>query len=247
MANNSDSSHAKNVANLILLNGFNAGRGEAYNPANNLIKLPAMQELADIATGVQAVYVATIPSFGTAKAERVIAFKSLRGLVSRAMFFLKSSGASEEMYNQARTLARLMRGQRASAKIKPVPVAEGEEPVPVPKQISASHMGFDIRISNFGKFIQLLSGIQQYNPNEDELKIEALLGVRDDLTAKNNAYMLAEVPHSNTRIARNEVFYTKLTGLCAVGQASKDYVKSVYGVRSPQFKQISKIRFKTYK
>ena len=247
MATNSDSSHAKNLANLVLLNGINAGRGEAYNPVNNLIKLPAMQELASIATEVQAIHVATIPAFGIAKAERVIAFKPLSKLVSKAMYFLKSSGASEEIYKQARTLARLVKGQRASAKIKPEPVKEGEEPVPVPKQISALHMGFDNRISNFGKFIQLLTGIPQYNPNEDELKIEALLEVLDDLTAKNNACMLAEVPHKNTRIARNEVFYTGITGLCAVGQASKDYVKAVYGVRSPQFKQISKIQFKRYK
>jgi len=167
MATNSDSSHAKNLANLVLLNGINAGRGEAYNPANNLIKLTAMQELASIATEVQAIYVATISAFGTAKAERVIAFKPLSGLVSKAMYFLKSSGASEEMYKQARTLARLVKGQRAKAKIKPVPVKEGEEPVPVPKQISASHMGFDNRISNFGKFIQFLIGIPQYNHNDD--------------------------------------------------------------------------------
>lgn len=247
MVNRTDSTHAKNLANFKLLNEINAGHGELYKPVNSLIKLVSMQELAAIATDVQGNYEAVTSPYKNATVARIIAFKPLSKLVSRVMYCLKSSGAPVEMYNQARTLARLIRGQRASAKNKPDPVEEGTETVPAPKQISASHMGFDNRISNFGKFIQLLAGIEEYNPNEDDLKIEALTIMREDLIAKNDTYTQVEVPYNNARIARDQVFYTKIEGLCDVGQSSKNYIRSVFGVSSPQFKQVSKIQFKKNK
>lgn len=247
MANNSDTGHPVNLANFKLVIGYATGYGEPYNPTNNLIKLPAMQELHSIATGAQDVYTASASAYNNAMTAREIVFKSLNGRVSRVMYFLKSSGASKETYDQVNTLARKIKGVRASKKIKPDPVEEGTEPTPVPKQISASQMGFDSRIANFGSMIQLLAGIPEYIPNQDDLKIESLSMLHDDLKAKNNAYADAAVPHNNTRIARNEVFYTTRTGLCDVGQASKDYVRSVFGLNSPQFKLISKIKFTKYK
>ncbi|HPE75283.1 MAG TPA: hypothetical protein PLC80_04310 [Draconibacterium sp.] len=243
MANTSNTGHPVNLANFNLLNEIYLGYGEDYNPGNNLIKPAAMQELAAVAAEAQRLYTATFPALKTAIVERKIVFKPLSRLVSKTMFFLKGSGAPKEIYDKANTVARLIKGIRASKKIKPEPVAEGEEPAPVPKQISASHMSFDSRISNFGIFIQMLAGIPQYNPNENELKIESLWAVHDGLKAKNSAFIAAEVPNTNARIARNKVFYTELTGLCDVGQASKDYVKALYGINSPRFKQISKIRF----
>jgi hypothetical protein len=247
MNHNSDSGHAMNVANFKVLNGYVVGYGESYNPSNNLIKLPAMQEMAEIATGVQGAHTATISPYKNAMAAREIVFSPLSGLVSRAMNILKSSGASKQVYDQVNTIARKIKGQRASKKIKPEPPVEGKEPEPVPKQISASHMGYDSRIANFEIFISMLAGIPEYNPNEGDLKIEALSELLEVLKVKNSDFLEVEVPYSNTRLARNEVFYTSITGLCDVGQSSKNYVKGVFGASSPQFKQISKIQFKKIK
>ena len=83
----------------------------------------------------------------------------------------------------------------------------------------------------------------KYNPNEEELKISTLTALYEDLKAKNTAVVETTTPLSNSRIARNEVMYKPLTGLVDIAFDSKVYIKSVFGPSSPQYKQISKLKF----
>lgn len=244
MPNNSETGHAVNVANFNNLIKFVTGYGEAYNPSNNAIKLPALQELATKATGSLDAVNAAISGYNAAVSVREVQFEPLSKLVTRVMNFLKASGVSEQVYDQVNTVARKIKGMRASAIIKPESADEGAEPEPVVKQVSASQMSYDSRAENFGKLVQLLAGIPEYNPNEEELKTESLGALDAELKAKNNAVIATEVPLSNARIERNAILYEEITGLCDVGQTTKNYVKAIFGATSPQFKQISKIQFK---
>lgn len=243
MPNNSESGHAVNVANFNDLISFVNGYGTAYNPTNSLIMLPALQELATSATGALAAVNAALPAYNAAVAAREASFSPLSKLVTRVMNFLKVSGVSEQVYSQVLTVARKVKGTRASAKIAPPPPEEGTEPAEVTKQVSASQMGYDSRAENFGKLIQLLAGIPEYNPNENDLKVETLSVLDAEMKAKNTAVIEAEVPLSNARIARNEILYNDNNGLCGVAQMVKTYVKAVFGSTSPQYKQISKLKF----
>lgn len=145
MSTNSDSGHAVNVAKLIELITFVTGYGETYNPSNNLIKLPAMQELAGVATEVLAGVNSAISGYNNAVSGREIVFEPLSKLVTRVMNFLKASGVSPQVYDQVNTVARKVIGKRASAIVKPVPAVDGAEPEPEPKQVSASQMSYDSR------------------------------------------------------------------------------------------------------
>ena len=184
-----------------------------------------------------------IPAYNAAVAAREVLFSPLSKLVTRVMNFLKASGVSAQVYDQVNTVARKVKGTRASAIIKSETPVEGAKPVPEPKQVSATQMSYDSRAENFGKMIQLLTGIAEYNPNEEDLKVTTLGSLMDELKAKNNAVITAEVPLSNARIARNEVLYTETTGLCDIALIVKNYVKAIFGTTSPQYKQISKLKF----
>ena len=45
------------------------------------------------------------------------------------------------------------------------------------------------------------------------------------------------------RISRNNLLYKENTGLYDVALDVKNYIKSVFGATSPQYKQVSKIKF----
>ena len=244
MSNNSETGHAVNVANFNDLISFVAGYGSAYNPSNTSIMLPALQTLSANAEAALAGINAALPAYNAAVAAREVAFEPLSKLVTRVMNFLKASGVTPQVYDQVLTVARKVKGERASAIIKPDAPAEGAEPSPTPKQVSAAQMGYDSRTENFGKMIQLLAGIPEYNPNEEDLKVATLNALHDDLKIKNTTVINAEVPLSNARIARNNVLYTDVTGLCDIALTVKNYVKAIFGNNSPQFKQISKLQFK---
>jgi hypothetical protein len=50
---------------------------------------------------------------------------------------------------------------------------------------------------------------------------------------------------SNARIARDKILYAETTGIYDTAAAVKKYVLSVYSAGSPQYKQVSKIKFTT--
>ena len=54
----------------------------------------------------------------------------------------------------------------------------------------------------------------------------------------------AEVVYSNARISRNSVLYAENTGLVEIALEVKKYVKAIFGATSPQYKQVSGIKFK---
>jgi hypothetical protein len=105
-------------------------------------------------------------------------------------------------------------------------------------------MSFDSRIDNFDKFVKLLTSVTLYAPNEAELKVTALTATLNDLKAKNLAVTNAEVALNNARIVRNDIMYKDNTGLVDIALDVKTYIKSVFGATSPQYKKISKLRFR---
>jgi hypothetical protein len=233
MAGISESGHANNVANFNQLRSYLIGYGADYNPANVSLTLASLQALNTSAESVIDAVNSAFPSYNSAVAAREVAFKPLSKRVTRCMNFLKASGVTEEVYDQVRTVARKIKGSRASS---------GSE-----NGISTSQMSYDSRTENFDKMILLLAGIPEYNPNEEELQVATLSAFCDDLKLKNNAVIAAEVPLSNARIARNNVLYADTTGLYDVAITVKNYVRAVFGTQSPQYNQIRNLKFKQQK
>nr|WP_321354365.1 hypothetical protein [uncultured Draconibacterium sp.] len=243
MASKTETGHAVNVANFNELITFITGYGEAYNPSNEAIALRALQALATgAAASLNELYVAQGP-YNNAVAAREVAFDPLSKLVTRVMNMLKVSGVSEEVYDSVLTVARKIKGQRATPKpTTPENSGEGEETTET-KTRSTSQMSYDSREENFAKFIQLLSNIPEYAPNEVELQVATLTTLSTRLQTKNSAVISTEVPLSNARIARNNILYAPTTGLVDTAGNVKTYVKAIFGATSPQFKQISKLKF----
>jgi len=176
---------------------------------------------------------------------REFAFAPLSKIITRVNNAIKATDTTELVDESVNTLVRKIQGTRASAKIsdedKKLLAEDGKEV----NQISASQMGYDNRVENLYKLIMLLSSIPEYNPNEEELKISTLTALYDNLKAKNFAVVETTTPLSNSRIARNEVLYKPLAGLVDIAFDTKIYIKSVFGASSPQYKQVSKLIFKS--
>ena len=243
MTNTSETGHAKNVTNLESLITSIIALETSYNPSRDSIKLTSLQTLLTASTeSLNAVNIAQA-AYSNAVAARKVAFQPFSKLITRVYNSLKATETTTQVVQSARTIVRKLQGRRASAKIteeeKKALEAEGKEV----NQISASQMSFDNRIENFDRLIMLLSSIPLYNPNEAELKVETLKALHNQLKEKNTEVILPIVQLSNSRIARNKILYSENTGLVDVALDSKTYIKSIFGATSPQYKQISKLRF----
>ncbi|MDX9880464.1 MAG: hypothetical protein RBS73_00265 [Prolixibacteraceae bacterium] len=243
MNTNSETGHAKNVANFeqLVLNCTSYGR--AYNPGNLALSLEALNTL--LSQGKQCLTsIHTVQaSLSKALSEREIAFEPLSKLATRIANAVRSSASSPQADTQVIAIIRKLQGRRAAPKMteeeKQAASAEGKEVI----EISASQMSFTNRIANFDKLIELLKSIPEYTPNESDLTVTALTAYHQDLTAKNQAVINAEISVSSLRITRNKLLYKETTGMIDVAAAVKTYIKSVFDVTSPQYKQVSSLKF----
>ena len=243
MASNSETGHAKNVANfeqlLIKCNSYDG----SFNPSNPAIQLPALQNtLSQGKAGIASVNGAE-GVLSNAVAARSMAFTPFSKLITRISNAVKASGASALTVDQVMTLIRKLQGRRATPKKtdeeKQAAIDAGKEIV----EISSSQTSFDSLLNNFDKLIKLLVTVPEYAPNESELTIAALTAYCEDLKAKNLAVVNAETALTKLRIARNVLLYKEVTGITDVANAVKLYIKSVFGATSPQYKQVSSLRF----
>ena len=242
MASTTETGHAKNVATFEDLISFCTGYGAAYNPSKAALKLPALNtQLTAANATLQAVKVAKT-AYDNATNAREIVFKPLKTLSTKIVNALAATEAARQTVDNVKTSNLKIQGKRAKAKEKPAAkdLAPGAEPA---KTASISQQSFDKLIDHFAQLIATLTAEPKYLPNENELKLTALNTLLTDLRAKNTAVINATTAASNARIARDKALYGEGTGLVATALDVKTYVKSLFGASSPQYKQVSALKF----
>ena len=161
------------------------------------------------------------------------------------------SHALKENVDDVKSINLKIQGKRATALKKtvaadktPAPEEGAIETVEIVKTASVSQQSFNNIIDHFEHLVHTLTIESNYAPNEDELKISTLNTLLGELRSKNTDVINASANLSNARIARDKVLYGEATGLCDVALDVKNYVKSVFGATSPQYKQVSGLSFK---
>lgn len=243
MANNSETGHANNVANLEKLVTNVTSLGAVYNPSKGSIQLLALNSL--LGTAKAAINDCNMAEANWKKAvkARELAFEPLSKLMTRVSNALKASGSSSQIDETAMSLFRKLQGRRATPKMTSEEKQAAEAEGKTVKESSSSQMSFDSRLDNFDKLIKLLASIPEYAPNEPELSVDGLTALYNELSSKNLEVVTAEAPLTNARIARDQALYTPLTGVIDISLDVKSYLKSVFGATSPQYKAFSGLTF----
>lgn len=249
MASTSETGHAKNVANFEDLISFCQGYGAAYNPSKNNLKVAQLQtQLASCKANISSV-TSTSVAFNNAVNTRMIAFDGLKKLSTRLVNALDAVGATAQAVKDAKTTNAKVQGSHSKlTKADSGKVIDTSAPITeTPKTISSSQQSYDSLIEHFSKMITILSTEPTYLPNENELKVVTLNTQLLNLKNANTAVINAYTTVSNSRISRDQSLYNPSNGLCVTAKEVKAYVKSLFGATSPQYKQISKLEFKTVK
>jgi hypothetical protein len=234
-----ETGHAKNVANLQSLIAFVTAYGASYNPSKNALKLPQLTALATASQASLGDVVTKNTAFNNKTNERGEAFSNLKPLATRVVNALQITDATAKKVEDARGFNQKLQGSSRSRKIETLTDPNAE----APKTISTSQQSYDQQIQHLAGLISILQSETSYAPNETDLKVAALTAKQTDLTAKNNAVATAYTAVSNSRIARNTLFYKEETGLLDIVADVKKYIKSIYGATSPQFAQVKGLKF----
>lgn len=242
MSSNSETGHAKNVANFEDLISFCTAYGATYSPTKPALKIASLNgQLIAANASLAAVKVAKT-AYDNATNAREITFKPVKSLATKVVNAIAATEATAQTVADVKSSNNKIQGRRAKAVARPdaKALAAGAEPV---KTASTSQQSFDKMIDHFAQLIATLTAEPKYQPNENDLKLAALNAILADMKAKNTAVINVTTAASNARIARNKVLYDDTTGLVDTALAVKLYVKSVYGPTSPQYKQVAALKF----
>ncbi|MBK7872985.1 MAG: hypothetical protein IPJ74_21100 [Saprospiraceae bacterium] len=265
MSSNSETGHAKNVANFEKLNVYANGYGAVFQPSKAALQLPELQRLLSESRAIMLTVQQLESNKKKIQNERAAAFKQMKPLCTRIINMLRSSDAADKTVEDAVAINNKIKGIRltkkentdetdenasdpATAEVTLYAMTEEGTMTPVteidpdstPEKRTYSHArtSQDQLMEHFSLLLILLETEIHYNPNEQELQLDTLRMYLETLRSTNSAFIAAEVELSNARIVRNHLLYGEKTGICDVAQDVKQYVKALFGVKSPQYKQI---------
>lgn len=231
--------NVKNVAAFGKLLDICNDLGASYDPSKAALTPTALTVLLEQAkeslkavTVARAAYVLAVNN----RKENYAGIKPLAARVVRAL------AASENSYEHVRD-ARLIK-----RKLTPKPVAiasaktvtTGEEDS-TKISVTSSRLDYDGLADTFATLVELVRGIPAYTPNETELKVAALEQRLNSLHASSKAVYTTANALASARRQRNKVMLGK-EGLFETGTAVKEYIRSVFGVRSEVSRELGKLR-----
>ncbi|POS02513.1 hypothetical protein [Flavobacterium croceum] len=240
----SETGHAKNIANFQDLISFCQGYGANYNPTKESLKIPQLQALYQLAQDKLNATKTQKTTFDNATNERRNTFANLKPLATKIINAFAVSGADTLAIADAKTVNKKLQGTTSK---KSTTTNDNIPPLGELKGASTSQQSYDRLIDHFVNLIQVVEQNTNYTPNETELQVATLQTKLEEMQTKNTNLINAYTGYSNAMIERNQTLYNPLTGLVQTSKEVKQYVKSVFGANSPQYKQVSGLEFKVIK
>ncbi len=170
----------------------------------------------------------------TARNLRQSVFAPVESLGAQVRGQLVACGADKKVLKDFRTFMNEFTGKRAKA----IDPNDGN------KHISASHTKFANRIWAWNGIATLCSGFPDYESRDPALAPEGLNAVKDAMVSSNAAVQAAISATKMARKHRDKVFYKSVSGLVPVALDVKEYVKALFGYKSPEFRMVNHLKFK---
>ena len=238
MASTSETGHAVNIANFMVLIERCHEFGSAYNPANSEISIAEMTTKYDNALSLHKDYITALEETKLPINDREILYIELGRVVTRSYNLFLSTKASIQTKKDAKGYMVKITGRNAL-----VPKLD-DGVTPDPKHISTSQQSYVQKVDNFDKLVKLYKTDTNYAPNESALKIATLETLIDTIKTANNKVIAVTANAIVKRTARDHALYDVGSGIIDLALSCKKYVKGLYGGLSPEAESVVGIKFR---
>ncbi len=230
---------AKNVANANLLITYISQLATLYQPSNPAIELATLKTIYQQAYDYTQQVNSALPPYTLATKERALIFEPINKKLAKLRRVYKSTkGVSEAQLEAFMTIARKYRGARKNTPTTST-TPENEQ-----NQHSVAQLSFDQRSNTFTQLIELLQSTPNYAPNETEYQVTTLQNEKDLMMEATQKVADNYFPLSLARGKRNKVMYTDKLNLVDTFNIAKDYLFTILDTKSPEYKAISRLKFK---
>ncbi|MDR2928523.1 MAG: hypothetical protein LBV41_10065 [Cytophagaceae bacterium] len=234
MTTHVDGGHGKNIANFEVLISYCASCGGSYNPNRPELAINAMKTLLGTSQSSVSKVISAKNGNNMAINARQILFAPVRQLSMRIVYALEASGASQQTVDDAQGINRKMQNRRST----PKPEAGTGK-----RSISTAQLSYSNVIDHLMQLVAIVTSEPLYNPNEDDLKVEALNEYIHKMKATTTFVVESHTAYTTARHERDRILYGEKTGLVDIAMDVKKYIRSVFGNLSTEYKDIIKIKF----
>lgn len=242
MTSTIETGHIKNVANFETLINFVKAYGEVYKPIKSSLTIAELEnKKTEAQTAINETQTAKA-QFDTAVNARQNTFEGLKPFGTRLVNAFAVSGADALAVKVLKSINKKLQGSKSSAAAQSAITDNSDNPQTV--KISTSQQSYDHQANHFARMIEVVKQHPAFVPNETELTTPELEKKLSGLQSANTGVINAYTVYSNAMIRRNQSLYDPITGIARTAKEVKQYVKSLFGATSPQYKQISGIEFR---
>jgi hypothetical protein len=242
MPSTHETGHTKNVNTFLSLLGYVNGWGDTYVPTKASISAANLATIHPLCEAAIKAADDEEKVFDDLVDKRMIAFDPLQSYSTRILNAFSVIDLPQDTVNGAIEINRKIQGKRATPK-KIAPPADGTPATTKGKSISSSQLSFDNNVKHFSDLTAWVSLQPIYNPNEKELKVNALNDFLKILDSTNKAVINGKVPYENKLDERDALLYAPKTGMVDIALEVKKYALSAFGSSSAKYKQISGLKF----
>lgn len=239
----SEVGHARNIQRFEELIAKVVGYGGVYKPSNLDITAAALQSKLAASQGAMDGVTNDFASEKTGVNDRQNLFKTLQSTVTRSVNYYASTGTADNAVKDAKSLKRKIDGKRASAPLVDDPATPANEAA---AQHSSAQTSYTQRVEHLDDLIALYLTDVKYAPNEADLTTASMTTYLTSLKDANTNVITKETNTTNARLTRRNEMYESGTGLFNLQRLVKMYVKGLFGATSPEYKQISGLKFVDY-
>ncbi|MDI1351982.1 MAG: hypothetical protein PSV35_04315 [bacterium] len=239
MASTSEVGHAKNIANLNLLNTNIIALGAIYNPSNPKLLLTNLESIYTATLSQQSNVNNLVAPYSIAVDGREAIFKPLnRELTKLRKAYKATEGITQAQLEDFMTIIRKLKGEKKSKEKATTNPKEEQE------THSVSQMSYDQRTNTMDLLIALLQNTPNYNPNETEYQVAPYPAKKASMLQATQAVANTFVPLNNARSTRNNTLYNSVDNLVDIANRAKDYLYTILDTNSAQYSAIAKIKFR---
>jgi signal transduction histidine kinase len=243
MALQYETGHAKNVANLQKLIEQITTYSN-YNPSIDNLKITAITTLYNTALESLNNVINKRNANKNAIHLRQELYESLKPKATRIINQLDILNLTDGVFEQAKSINHLIQGSKRTNKTTKLEENNSNQEETETKETkSTSRQSYTETAESLNKLLQLIETIETYNPNIEDLKLVNLKIYQENLVKATKEVNKTEAELKTELISRNKILYNENNGLYEIAQNSKKYVKSVYGASSPEYKNVSSIKF----
>ncbi|WP_432671579.1 hypothetical protein [Flavobacterium sp. SM2513] len=240
MASTSETGHAILIANAGTLNIYSKALEDKYNPSNAVLKIDKMEKLQTEAFSAQkAVNINLAPYSNAVDARELIFMPFNKNLTKLQKAYKATDGVGPAQIEDLNTRIRLLKGKRKPGEKK------DKTPEELEKEHSVSQMSYTKRTDNMDGLISILENTPNYSPNEDEFKVATYQAKKDAMLDSTILVNITFTSLNTARSNRDKILYTQAINLVDTCNKQKDYLLSILETQSPEYKAISRLKFKT--